>query len=93
MVPRRPHECVGDPAPFEDRVSREGVPGPVMVEIPPEPVQFYTIVKGDSLSRIAKRFYGNAMKYPVLFEANREVIKDPDRIYPGQVIRVPDLVD
>lgn len=56
----------------------------------PEPdVEYYTIVKGDSLSKIAKHFYGNAMDYPKLFEANREVIKDPDLIYPGQKIRIP----
>ncbi|MBN1998034.1 peptidoglycan-binding protein LysM [candidate division KSB1 bacterium] len=53
--------------------------------------EFYTIVKGDTLSKIAKRYYGNAMKYPVIFEANREVIKDPDLIYPGQQIRIPKL--
>lgn len=52
-------------------------------------VEYYTIQKGDSLSKIAKKFYGNAMDYPKLFEANREVIKDPDLIYPGQVIRIP----
>lgn len=58
----------------------------------PEPapeVQYYTIKSGDSLSKIAKEFYGNAMDYPKLFEANKEVIKDPDLIYPGQKIRVP----
>lgn len=52
-------------------------------------VQYYTIESGDSLSKIAKEFYGNAMDYPKLFEANKEVIKDPDLIYPGQKIRVP----
>lgn len=52
---------------------------------------FYTIQRGDTLSKIAKKYYGNAMKYPVLFEANREVIKDPDLIYPNQVIRIPKL--
>ena len=52
-------------------------------------VMYYTIVSGDSLSKIAKQFYGNAMDYPKLFEANREVIKDADLIYPGQKIRVP----
>jgi len=58
----------------------------------PEPasdVQYYTIESGDSLSKIAKQFYGNAMDYPKLFEANKEVIEDPDLIYPGQKIRVP----
>ncbi|MCJ7682003.1 MAG: peptidoglycan-binding protein LysM [Candidatus Aminicenantes bacterium] len=56
-----------------------------------EEVEFYTIVSGDSLSKIAKRYYGNAMKYPLIFEANREVIKDADLIYPGQKIRIPKL--
>ncbi|MCL4163411.1 UNVERIFIED_CONTAM: hypothetical protein GTU68_019539 [Idotea baltica] len=58
----------------------------------PEPasdVQYYTIARGDSLSKIAKQFYGNAMDYPKLFEANKEVIEDPDLIYPGQKIRIP----
>ena len=54
-----------------------------------EKTEFYTIQSGDSLSKIAKRYYGNAMKYPVIFEANREVIKHPDKIYPGQTIRIP----
>ena len=56
----------------------------------PEPeVEYYTIVSGDSLSKIAKAHYGNAMDYPKIFEANKEVIKDPDLIYPGQKIRIP----
>lgn len=50
---------------------------------------FYTIQKGDTLSAIAKSHYGDANKWHDLFEANREVIKDPDKIYPGQKIRVP----
>ncbi len=53
--------------------------------------EFYTIVSGDTLSKIALRYYGDAMKYPVIFEANREVIKDADLIYPGQQIRIPKL--
>jgi nucleoid-associated protein YgaU len=56
-----------------------------------EQFQFYTIQSGDSLSKIAKRYYGDAMKYPVLFEANKEIIKNPDLIYPGQVLRVPKI--
>jgi nucleoid-associated protein YgaU len=54
-----------------------------------EKVEYYTIQKGDSLSKIAKKYYGNAMAYPKIFEANREVIKNPDLIFPGQVIRIP----
>jgi nucleoid-associated protein YgaU len=59
-------------------------------EGPPEPeFTFYTIVSGDSLSKIAKRYYGDAMKWKTLFEENKEIIQNPDLIYPGQVIRVP----
>ena len=52
---------------------------------------FYTIKKGDTLSKIAKAQYGDTDRWGALFEANREVIEDPDRIYPGQTIRIPDL--
>jgi len=52
---------------------------------------FYEIKKGDTLSHIAKQFYGDAGKYPLIFEANREVIKNADKIYPGQKIRIPKL--
>ena len=52
-------------------------------------VDFYVIEKGDTLSAIAKRFYGDANAYPRIFEANREVIKDANLIYPGQKIRIP----
>ena len=55
----------------------------------PDDIEYYVIESGDSLSKIAKQFYGNAMDYPKLFEANREVIKDADLIYPGQKIRIP----
>jgi len=60
----------------------------------PEPeATFYTVVSGDSLSKIAKAHYGNAMKYPVIFEANKPMLSDPDKIYPGQVLRIPALDD
>jgi nucleoid-associated protein YgaU len=52
-------------------------------------VEYYVIQPGDSLSAIAKRYYGNAMDYPRIFDANREVIKNADLIYPGQKIRIP----
>ncbi len=53
--------------------------------------QFHTVVSGDTLGKIAKTYYGNAMKYPVIFEANKPMLKDPDLIYPGQVLRIPAL--
>lgn len=52
---------------------------------------FYAVQSGDSLWKIAQAHYGNGNKWQALFEANREVIKDPDLIYPGQQIRVPTL--
>ncbi len=51
--------------------------------------KMYTVVAGDSLSKIAKHFYGNAGKYMAIFEANKPMLKDPDKIYPGQVLRIP----
>ncbi|MBT8271636.1 MAG: peptidoglycan-binding protein LysM [Bacteroidia bacterium] len=51
--------------------------------------KFHTVVSGDSLSKIAKHYYGDPMKYPVIFEANKPMLTDPDKIYPGQVLRIP----
>ncbi|MEO1474291.1 MAG: peptidoglycan-binding protein LysM [Pseudomonadota bacterium] len=54
---------------------------------------FHTVVSGDTLSKIAKEVYGDAMKYPVIFEANKPMLSDPDKIYPGQVLRIPPQAD
>ncbi len=54
----------------------------------PEAV-FHTVETGDTLSKIAKEHYGNANKYQEIFEANKPMLKDPDKIYPGQVLRIP----
>jgi len=51
----------------------------------------YTVVKGDTLGKIAKEFYGNSAKYPLIFEANKPMLSDPDKIYPGQMLRIPPL--
>lgn len=51
--------------------------------------QYYTIQSGDTLSAIAKKYYGDANAYNKIFEANREVIGNPDKIFPGQRIRIP----
>jgi nucleoid-associated protein YgaU len=50
---------------------------------------FYTVKKGDNLSTIAKEQYGSASKYMAIFEANKPMLKDPDKIYVGQVLRIP----
>lgn len=49
----------------------------------------YTVKKGDTLSAIAKETLGSANRYPEIFEANKPMLKDPDKIYPGQVLRIP----
>jgi nucleoid-associated protein YgaU len=54
----------------------------------PEAV-FHTVETGDTLSKIAKQHYGNANKYPEIFEANKPMLSHPDKIYPGQVLRIP----
>jgi nucleoid-associated protein YgaU len=51
--------------------------------------EFYTIKSGDTLSAIAKNYYGKASAYMRIVEANKEVITDPDKIFPGQKIRIP----
>jgi nucleoid-associated protein YgaU len=56
-----------------------------------EAVVFYPVEKGETLSGIAKRLYGDPNKYMKIFEANKPMLKDPDKIYPGQVLRVPPL--
>lgn len=58
--------------------------------IPAAPkAQYHMVEKGDTLSAIAKEVYGDPMKYPAIFEANKPMLKDPDLIYPGQVLRIP----
>lgn len=51
--------------------------------------QSYTVVSGDSLSKIAKKFYGNANAWNKIFQANKDKISNPDLIRPGQVLRIP----
>jgi nucleoid-associated protein YgaU len=57
---------------------------------PAPPPRTYTVVSGDSLSKIAKQFYGKASLWPRIFEANKDQIKNPDLIHPGQVLVIPD---
>jgi nucleoid-associated protein YgaU len=67
--------------------SPEQAPEPEADEAPTS--QFYTVKSGDTLSKIAREVYGNAARFPVIFEANRPMLQHPDRIYPGQVLRIP----
>ena len=63
----------------------------LVVNAPEPEAQWHTVVSGDNLSKIAKAFYGDANKYPVIFEANKPMLSHPDKIYPGQMLRIPAL--
>ena len=60
------------------------------VEVPnPKDPVFHTVVKGETLWAISKKYLGNGAKYELIFEANRPMLTHPDKIYPGQVLRIP----
>lgn len=67
----------------------EKVDDRIRVEKAEPEASFYTVKSGDTLSKIAKQHYGDASKYPKIFEANRPLLSDPDKIYPGQMLRIP----
>ena len=69
-------------ATVDDRISVEE-------EMPAPEAAFYEVKKGDTLSAISKKYYGNANRYREIFEANRPMLADPDKIYPGQMLRIP----
>lgn len=69
----------------------EAVNDMLTVDQPAEESQWHTVVSGDNLSKMAKQYYDNANKYPVIFEANRPMLGHPDKIYPGQLLRIPPL--
>ncbi|HHD81891.1 MAG TPA: peptidoglycan-binding protein LysM [Campylobacterales bacterium] len=74
----------------EQLVTLEQISEENVREIPEE--IFYTILKGDTLWAIATKFYDDGSKYTHIVDANIEVIKDPDLIYPGQTIRIPEVL-
>ena len=61
----------------------------LQVAQPASEARFYTVKRGDTLSKIAQAHYGDATQYPRIFEANRPLLRDPDEIYPGQTLRIP----
>jgi nucleoid-associated protein YgaU len=66
-------------------------PSPAPSPAPAKPAaRTYTVVKGDTLSKIAKSMYGSANKWRKIYEANTDIIKDPDVIRPGQVLKIPE---
>jgi nucleoid-associated protein YgaU len=75
--------CCGNVAGVDKVIDNMSVSNPT-----PE-AQYYMVVKGDTLSKIAKQYYGNANAYMPIFEANKPMLTHPDKIYPGQVLRIP----
>lgn len=73
-----------------ERPLRHGGAGSTGTPATRPQAQRYTVVAGDTLSHIAQRFYGDANRWPAIFDANRDKLSDPDRIFPGQVLRIPD---
>ena len=65
------------------------VQGGVASTAPDAAAQTYTVASGDSLSKIARHVYGNANEWQRIFDANRDQLDDPDRIRPGQVLKIP----
>ena len=63
----------------------------LVVDNPQPEATYHTVESGDTLSEISKKVYGDPMKYGVIFEANKPMLKSPDLIYPGQVLRIPAL--
>jgi len=70
-------------------VGVEAVEDRMTVVHPAPAAEFYTVKSGDTLGKIAQAHYGKASRYPEIFEANRPMLTDPDKIYPGQVLRIP----
>ncbi|MET3731589.1 peptidoglycan-binding protein LysM [Moheibacter stercoris] len=62
---------------------------PLKFDLPDFSKTMYTVKSGDNLSKISKEVYGDPNKYPVIFEANKPMLTDPDKIYPGQVLYIP----
>ncbi len=78
-------------APPAAETAAPAAPAPDAAPAPAGESTFYEVKSGDTLSAIAKAHYGNASKYTVIFEANRPMLSDPDKIYPGQKLRIPPL--
>jgi len=67
----------------------DAVENNMKVATPEAESKYHTVVSGESLSKIAGKYYGDVQKYNIIFEANKPMLSDPDKIYPGQVLRIP----
>lgn len=69
-------------------VAKKEAPAPAPEKVSAE--RFYEVVSGDTLGKIAQKYYGKASAYPKIFEANRDILDNPDLIKPGQKLRIPE---
>jgi nucleoid-associated protein YgaU len=83
-----PPRAEPEPAP-----KAETAPEPEAAPAADDGARTYTVKSGDSLWKIAEAMYGNGSKYTKIFDANRDILDDPDRIFPGQELKIPDLED
>lgn len=80
----------GKEEPVQKPQAKQPVPNMPQPQTSTTGQQDYTIKSGDTLSKIAKQHYGNANEWRRIFDANKNVINDPDKIFPGQKIVIPD---
>ena len=85
-VPTWRNDVVADIKPLS---TATGAPAAAAAPTPAAGASTYTVKPGDTLSKIAKELLGNASAYPQIFEANRDQLSDPDKIKPGQVLKIP----
>ncbi len=78
------------PVPAAAAVVTGGVPAPTAAAAAPATAKVHVVEKGDTLGAIAKKYYGKAGAYMKIFEANKDILTDPDKIKPGQKLRIPD---
>ena len=91
-----PQEDILEDAFLEEEISPEEMAEPDVLEeeeamesAAPQKYKTYTIQKDDTLQKISKKFYGTTTKWLKLYEVNKDVLKDPDKVYPGVVIKIP----
>ena len=90
MLPDSDDKKYKDRPDFSNVQSGSSSTSPARPAGAPGGAKTYVVVKGDSLSKIAQRFYGDAQDWKRIYEANRDLIRDPDLIHPGQELRIPE---
>lgn len=88
-TPPAPVAITPAPTTVAEAVAAAKAAEPAAAEPPAPTSKFHTVEKGDTLSKIAKEEYGNANLYNAIFEANKPMLTHPDKIFPGQVLRIP----